>query len=56
MRQFQSTSDLQEIVPHMRQVRHPDPAGETQMAYNAEAAFMAKDIFDAEKMVARKLS
>ena len=26
------------------------------MAYNAEAAFMAKDIFDAEKMVARKLS
>jgi hypothetical protein len=26
------------------------------MAYDAEAAFMAKDIFDAEKMVARKLS
>ena len=24
------------------------------MAYNAEAAFMAKDIFDAEKMVARQ--
>jgi hypothetical protein len=26
------------------------------MAYDAEAAFMANDIFDAEKMVARKLS
>ena len=26
------------------------------MAYDAEAAFMAKDVFDAEKMVARKLS
>ena len=26
------------------------------MAYDAEAAFMGKDIFDAEKMVARKLS
>ena len=26
------------------------------MAYDAEAAFTAKDIFDAEKMVARKLS
>ncbi|HMF24982.1 MAG TPA: hypothetical protein VKG24_23045, partial [Pseudolabrys sp.] len=26
------------------------------MAYDAEAAFMAKDIFDAEKLVARKLS
>ncbi|MGB8049688.1 MAG: hypothetical protein WCF53_17555 [Pseudolabrys sp.] len=26
------------------------------MAYNAEATFMTKDIFDAEKMVARKLN
>jgi len=26
------------------------------MAYDAEAAFIAKDIFDAEKLVARKLS
>jgi hypothetical protein len=26
------------------------------MAYDAEAAFIANDIFDAEKMVARKLS
>jgi hypothetical protein len=26
------------------------------MAYDAEAAFIANDIFDAEKMVAQKLS
>jgi len=26
------------------------------MAYDAEAAFMTEDIFDAEKMVAQKLS
>ena len=27
-----------------------------KMAYDAEAAFTAKEIFDAEKMVARKLN